>query len=205
MSFGYLGDTSTKIKQAVKNQGVISVSEAYELEKKGQLTGSYELIARTVLSGQTDTEFTNLRESEFDTHVFQFEQIIMSGADTLRALVSNDGGTSYEGGSAYDGELQNVSADGGNSQQDRDGFAYWDRILQNQANVEHNGTLTVYNMGDATCYTSAHQEVQSRTSAGVGTKHGGHVYNVKETVNAIKFFLTSNTMTGAISVFGYRT
>ena len=45
MSFGYLGDTSTKIKQQVKNQGVISVSEAYELEKAGHLGGSLELIA----------------------------------------------------------------------------------------------------------------------------------------------------------------
>ena len=30
MSFGYLGDTSTKIKQQVKNNGVISVSEDYD-------------------------------------------------------------------------------------------------------------------------------------------------------------------------------
>ena len=129
----------------------------------------------------------------------------MSGADTLRAVVSNDGGSTYETGSNYDGELQNVSADGGASQQDRDGHTNWDRILQNSSNQEMSGSLTVYNMGDATCYTSAHQETQSRTSSGVGTKHGGHVYLVKETVNAIKFFLSSNTMTGAISVFGYRT
>ena len=205
MSFGYLGDTSTKISQKKKNDGIISVNEAYELEKKGQLTGSYELITRTVLSSQIDTEFTTLRESEFDVHVFQFEQIVMSGADTLRAVVSNDGGSTYETGSNYDGELQNVSADGGNSQQDRDGHTNWDRILQNSANQEMSGSLTVYNMGDATCYTSAHQETQSRTSSGVGTKHGGHVYLVKETVNAIKFFLSTNNMTGAISVFGYRT
>jgi len=205
MSFGYLGDTSTKIKQKVKNQGVISVSEAYELQKKGQLTGSLELIERIVLSGVANAEFTNLRESEFNTHLFQFEQIVMSGSDTLRAVVSNDGGSTYETGSHYDGELQNVSADGGASQQDRDGHTNWDRILQNSSNQEMSGSLTVYNMADATCYTSAHQETQSRTSSGVGTKHGGHVYLVKETVNAIKFFLTSNTMTGAISVFGYRT
>jgi len=76
MSFGYLGDTSTKISQKKKNNGIISITEAYELEKKGQLTGSYELITRTVLSSQTDTEFTTLRESEFDVHVFQFEQIV---------------------------------------------------------------------------------------------------------------------------------
>ena len=33
MSFGYLGDTSTKIKQVKKNEGIISIAENYELEK----------------------------------------------------------------------------------------------------------------------------------------------------------------------------
>ena len=33
MSFGYIGDISTKIKQQVKNQGILSVTELLELEK----------------------------------------------------------------------------------------------------------------------------------------------------------------------------
>ena len=40
MSFGYLGNTSTKIKQQVKNNGVISVNDNLDLTAKGQDIGS---------------------------------------------------------------------------------------------------------------------------------------------------------------------
>ena len=44
MSYGYLGDSSTKIKQVKKNDGIITASEAFDLETKGHLGGSWELI-----------------------------------------------------------------------------------------------------------------------------------------------------------------
>ena len=68
MSFGYLGDTSTKIKQQVKNQGVISVSEAYELEKAGHLGGSLELIEEQTVSSVSAVDFTSIKESKYDVH-----------------------------------------------------------------------------------------------------------------------------------------
>ena len=60
MSFVYLGDISTKIKQQVKNQGVISIAEAYELEKAGQLGGSLELIEAKTISGVSSAIFTSI-------------------------------------------------------------------------------------------------------------------------------------------------
>ena len=66
MSFGYLGDTSTKIKQQVKNQGVISISEAYELEKAGHLGGSLELIAEQTTSGSQNYNFTSIKENKYE-------------------------------------------------------------------------------------------------------------------------------------------
>ena len=44
MSFGYLGDTSTKIKQRVKNDGVLSIDDVRELEVNKQIGGSYQLV-----------------------------------------------------------------------------------------------------------------------------------------------------------------
>mgnify|MGYP001375150732 FL=1 len=32
MSFGYLGDTSTKIKQVKKNDGILSIDDVLQLE-----------------------------------------------------------------------------------------------------------------------------------------------------------------------------
>jgi hypothetical protein len=61
MSFGYLGDISTKIKQVVKNKGVISIAEAYKLEKLGHLGGSQELIQKITISSDATVEFTALQ------------------------------------------------------------------------------------------------------------------------------------------------
>ena len=44
MPYGYLGDTSTKIKQVKKNDGLISASEAFDLQSKGHLGDSYNII-----------------------------------------------------------------------------------------------------------------------------------------------------------------
>jgi hypothetical protein len=72
MSFGYLGDTSTKIKQQVKNQGVISISEAYELEKAGHLSGSLELIEEQNYSSTvTAIDFTSIKGNIYDVHLLQ--------------------------------------------------------------------------------------------------------------------------------------
>ena len=71
MSFGYLGDTSTKIKQQVKNQGVISISEAYELEKAGHLGGSLELIQEQNYSTDVaSVDFLSIKENKYDVHLF---------------------------------------------------------------------------------------------------------------------------------------
>ena len=37
MSFGYIGDTPTKVNQKVKNTGILSISEAFDLERQGFL------------------------------------------------------------------------------------------------------------------------------------------------------------------------
>ena len=70
MSFGYLGDTSTKIKQQVKNAGVISISENLDLQHKGHLGSSMKLITSASFSSSSSIQVTNCKETEFDVHYF---------------------------------------------------------------------------------------------------------------------------------------
>ena len=35
MSFGYIGDTSTSVNQKVKNKGILSIQENFDLERQG--------------------------------------------------------------------------------------------------------------------------------------------------------------------------
>ncbi len=44
MSYGYLGDTSTSIKQQVKNAGVLTPEDILELTAAKQISGSLEFI-----------------------------------------------------------------------------------------------------------------------------------------------------------------
>tara|TARA_R100000773_G_C4132132_1_gene62519 strand:- start:13 stop:234 length:222 start_codon:yes stop_codon:yes gene_type:complete len=72
MSFGYIGDISTKIKQQVKNEGILSVTELLELEKDGFLGGSLELIEQQNYSSTvTAIDFTSIKGNIYDVHLLQ--------------------------------------------------------------------------------------------------------------------------------------
>ena len=71
MSFGYLGNTSTKIKQQVKNNGVISVNDNLDLTSKGQDSGSLELIESKSISGSSSTIFTDIKEAKYNVHLLK--------------------------------------------------------------------------------------------------------------------------------------
>ena len=94
MSFGYLGDTSTKIKQVKKNQGVLSISDVYELEKLGHIGGSLELLQTISISSSTATaDFTNIKEDVYDVHLLT---VFAEGGSDYDILLSNDNGSSFE-------------------------------------------------------------------------------------------------------------
>ena len=50
MSFGYIGDTSTSVKQQVKNKGILTTQESFDLERQGFLGGSLKHISTTSFS-----------------------------------------------------------------------------------------------------------------------------------------------------------
>jgi hypothetical protein len=92
MSYGYVGDTSTSIKQQVKNAGVLSVSDVLDLESKGQLGGSLELIEeQTYSTGVNNIDFLNIKETKYDVHLMQIQNLttaIESGTHFIRFFES---------------------------------------------------------------------------------------------------------------------
>ena len=59
MSYGYLGDTSTKIKQQKKNEGIFTPSEALDLDVLGHLGGAIELIQSQTVRSVSSLNITN--------------------------------------------------------------------------------------------------------------------------------------------------
>ena len=78
MSFGYIGDTSTSVKQQVKNKGILTTQESFDLERQGFLGGSLELIEEQTVSSVTDVDFTSIQQNRYDVHfaTWQFEKAV---------------------------------------------------------------------------------------------------------------------------------
>ena len=102
MSFGYIGDISTKVKQNLKNQGILTTPESFDLERQGFLGGSLEFIETKTPSGVAQIDFTNIKESLYDVHMIQMlsMETTSSGhpeASKMQLRFSNDGGVMSEG------------------------------------------------------------------------------------------------------------
>ena len=68
MSFGYIGDTSTSVKQQVKNKGILTTQESFDLERQGFLGGSLELIEEQTVTNASAVDFTSIKQDIFDVH-----------------------------------------------------------------------------------------------------------------------------------------
>ena len=200
MSFGYLGDTSTKIKQQVKNQGVLSISDVYDLEKKGHLGGSLELIQSQTISSGSTLNFTSIKESVYDVHFVLGKNMESSSSNTaVKIRLSNDGGSSYEAGTSYQRAAQ-YGGSIGNGQSKSTG----DSVLpftSDTANQNKNGYCYLYNLGNSSKYSfSTYQSMEDSYY-----QSGGGVYTTAETINAIQFLTTnSNAWTGTIEIYGIK-
>jgi hypothetical protein len=209
MSFGYLGDTSTKIKQQVKNQGVISVSEAYELEKAGQLSGSLELIETVTISSPTaSVDFTSIKGDIYESHFLTATNIqtVTDGA-ILRIRFSNDGGSSFET-SNYEMGRQFQDASGSNGTSDSTSIGYIEFSVNIGASTAESGAGNAYfhRLNNASFYSVAKIESTGVNASGVYLNHfGGGTYKVAEKVDGIRLVMSSgNIDAGVYKLYGIK-
>ena len=207
MSFGYLGDTSTKIKQQVKNQGVISISENYELDKAGHLGGSLELIQSQTVSGVSQVDFTNIKEGEYKTHFLVVSAT--PSADTQNYIrFSNDGGSSFvsaSGSYQYAFRINDEGNTGGNTSSDSSTQLYLNYGGGTGSNEEHSAYYYFHSLGDSTLFSLVTSKAVNAGST--GTTHSfmsAGVYKTKEVVNGIRLYFQNGNTTGTYSLYGVK-
>ena len=203
MSFGYLGDTSTKIKQQVKNQGVISISEAYELEKAGHLGGSLKLIEEQTVSSVSAVDFTSIKENKYDVHFMQVNTTDISST-------TNFGIQFYESGvletaTVYQDAFQSGLASGTFAEVKSTGRSH---ILFTQSNIANTVTtayLYFYNLGNSSKYSFLTGHSTGETSSNVfNTFFGGGVLTQASAVDGIRVKDNFGNMTGTIKLYGVK-
>ena len=201
MPYGYTGQNL--ISQVKNNSGVFSISDIADLTAKGHLGGKLDLIEEQTLSSVSAVEFTNLKESEYITHIFYLNKFVFSGTDTLRARFSNDGGTTYED-TLYESAVIKQNLNSTSTNLFRNNYNTIDRIQQNTANVEFNTYFIVNNAGNSSRFTQFSWMSNGYASGADGFRQGLGSRRASETVDAIKFYLTSYNLTGTASLYGFR-
>ena len=207
--YGYVGKESDIPQQAFQaNAGVLSVNDHLALSQEDKLTqyGQLELIETKDLTGTTPTaiDFTDLKEDIYNVHLLTYNNLQITGSDTIRARVSNDGGSTFESTSQYDTALQTMTTAGSFGESTRQNFQSYDRFGQNAVNQAYNGYIYIYNAGDSTKFTFLTAHVTNQND---GFRFGSFVYHEAETVNAFRLFLTSNTFKdvgSVVSLYGIK-
>jgi hypothetical protein len=212
MSFGYIGDTSTSVKQQVKNKGILTTQESFDLERQGFLGGSLELIQSQTASSSSALDFTNL--GNFDVHLFTGHNINMSANNQFfKARLSNDGGSSFISSASYDRAGMRQLSTGTFSEQRGTGKTFFGHNLTDNSggysSTADNGNfyLFCYDLLNPNKFSfcSSQSTGLEQSSSTYSSMFGGGVCFVAETHNAIRFLnQTSGTFSGVINCYGVK-
>ena len=210
MSFGYIGDISTKIKQQVKNTGILSISEAFDLERQGFLGGSIELIQSQTVSGVASVQFTSIKGSEYDNHLMECVNLSLdSDNSNIRFDVrfSSDGGSSFPNSSYHYG-FHYFESDGTTFGELRSANATEinNVLFSSDTSSTCNGRLLFYNLNDSTSYSYM---TSHTTSYFASTEHtlifGGGGRQITESVDGIIIFThNSANFSGTVNLYGIK-
>ena len=202
MSYGYIGDTSSSIKQQKKNAGVLSVSDVLDLESQGFLGGSLELIEENIITGTPTTiNFTNLGGSIYDVHMLEIRGLECDGGGNVLVgiRVSTDGGSNYISSTDYQNAAEVYASAGSTSP--INGTTDTQINLGYSNNTEQNNTIAyLYDLSNAAKYSWC-SAMSMKEGADVNI--GGGVYDATAAVNAIQ--VRGGTFdTGTIRLYGVK-
>ncbi len=209
MSYGYVGDTSTSIKQQVKNAGVLSVSDVLDLEGKGQLGGSLELIEEQTYSGAVASiDFTSIQESTYNVHFLTFDDFQTASDNVQEFQIQLYESGVLETASVYQSAFQRGRTTGTFTEYRSTGLGYM-YINQNGGNATNEkscGYVYFYNLGDSSKYSFATQQtIVTQNDSVQNITFGSSVLPQASTVNGIRIKPSSgNYSSFTASLYGIK-
>ena len=194
MSFGYIGDTSTSVKQQVKNKGILTTQESFDLERQGFLGGSLELIASSTFSSTVSViDFTSIKEDVYDVHFLQAQNFKSATSNNQIVGIQLFESGVIETGNVYQYALQRVSTNATSENK-----SHGDNIMQVCTTATGGGVgkpenfyCYFYSLGDSSKYSyQTSQAFGTDAFAGAGTvtntQFGGGVLPQTSTVDGIR-------------------
>ena len=194
MSFGYIGDTSTSVKQKVKNKGILTTQESFDLERQGFLGGSLELIQEENYSTNVaSVDFLSIKENIYDVHLFTFKNVTSASNSNLRFQFYESG--VLETASVYDfaRQFQTTSGNSENNEENEDKLNTVNYASTSSTRVG-NGYIYFYNLGISSKYSSMTFQATGGHTEDQFVFGGGYLPQAS-TVDGIRFLDGSGTFT----------
>mgnify|MGYP003119532125 CR=1 FL=1 len=206
MSFGYLGDTSTKIKQVKKNDGILSIDDVLQLESVGHIGESLQFIANQTHSSDVSTiDFTSIKESEFDTHVLHIKNFGFETSIGRIGIQLYESGT-LETAGVYKYEVQYIESTGGNGVQTQTAYEYMQIEFQLSTAGTLNAVVYLHNLGNSAKYSFITFKETMQGASYLSTRYGGGCMPQASTVDGLRIMRSgSNDFTSFdIDLYGVK-
>ena len=209
MSYGYIGDTSSSIKQQVKNTGVLSMSDVHDLESQGFLGGSLELIEKqTITSDTAQVDFDSIKGEQYDVHVLQTENIKNASDDQQFAIRFKVGGT-VDTDNDYQRGIWSINAAGSEneSRDNNTGNIFYTLNQGNATNEKGNGYINFYNLHNSSKNSMVtYQSTYIQADGNYRVSFGGGIYDQAASVDGIRIFMSnaSNIASGVFTLYGVK-
>ena len=195
MSFGYIGDTSTSVKQQVKNKGILTTQESFDLERQGFLGGSLELIQEENYSTDVaSVDFLSIKENIYDVHLFTFKNVTSASNSNLRFQFYESG--VLETASVYDFARQfcNTSSSFSDTNSENEDKLNSVNYASTSSTRVGNGYIYFYNLGISSKYSSMSFHAMGGHTEDQFVFGGGYLPQAS-TVDGIRFLDGSGTFT----------
>ena len=200
MSFGYIGDTSTSVKQQVKNKGILTTQESFDLERQGFLGGSLEHISTTSFSSSSAVDITS-GFTGFD--VFHMQVTDLVGSTNINfGLQFYESGT-LETDSVYHEARVFFQVDGGSGEERSTNSS---RLVLNALQSSDSAGLYInfYNFTKSSQFSYVTFQNAPSFVADYETKFGGGVLPQTSVVDGVRLSTNTGTMTGVANLYGYK-
>ena len=188
MSYGYLGDTSTKIKQVKKNDGILTPSDVLDLESKGHWGGSLDLITSGSSDNSAQTlEFNDCLVGNYDVYLVQWNNFVPANDEnTLYFRLKNASGeitSGYQYANFYN------TASGGSGQNETTSATYL-RIMGGGGSGTGelaNGHIYIYGASTSERTLATYSTTYIDQNATYNSIMGGGVYDTAEVSTGVMF------------------
>ena len=203
MPNGYLGNPP---KQVVRNDGVHTLSEVFDLQSKGHWGGSLDLIQSQSSGTSSTLEFSSIKAAKYRQHLLHIEDYLPSANNRhlgLRMMVSGSADTDSD----YEYAMQQQAASTGAELKSTGDSKIW--LAYNIASNSDRGLsgyIRIYNAKESSIYTSmtsAFTHVDKDGNARSNFSSG--FYRQNAVVDGFHFMTSGdNLATGIFTLYGVK-